>query len=531
MVAIDDISPLIKEIFYGRPISIKREAADAAKLIKNWLEDCKKTHSRRSRVHSSVQIPTRLLDLGTEGSDPRLITTSEEPPVSTEYIYLSYNWGASALLTTKKENIQEFQKKISPDKFARLHRDVLDLCRRLGHRYVYLDALCFIHNDEKDKIRETSRMGDYISSAELVIATTQKNADEPLFGSYPERAEYLVTFTACLEDKSEETFDLLLRNPRSTTAQAVQENLIERAWRTQEAFLASRLVIIEETQISWCCNTIQVAEGSTAILPPTLDNFPSLESWVENHKGIVAPEKVLQVIFLRWYSIVQTISQGRLKRESTDRFPAMAGFASKFQQLMARWDCDYLAGIWAKDLAHGLLWIDDKSQHSYDNSDIPESDFCPSWSWASNGGPVSYCLTAGLKIPHVTDGDAEFALIKFDAGQNALMRPMGAFLEVSAMSIAGSITEITSHFQYFFDSNSQAELCMIEPAEILDKCQLAILATWTCQLGSKDHVAHWVGLVLQEVEEQTFKRKGVFIGPDVEMVLADCWKRTEMKLI
>jgi hypothetical protein len=102
--------------------------------------------------------------------------------------------------------------------------------------------------------------------------------------------------------------------------------------------------------------------------------------------------------------------------EATDRFPAMAGFASKFQQLMAEWDCHYLAGIWVKDLAHGILWIEGKPQHSYNNSDIPESDFCLSWSWASNHGPVSYCLAAGLNIPHVTDDDAEFALIKCDPG-------------------------------------------------------------------------------------------------------------------
>jgi Heterokaryon incompatibility protein (HET) len=503
---------------------------NAVMLITQWLRDCRKNHKSRTRVESSIKSPTRLVELGTGELRPRIITTSGKPQIPSEYVYLSYNWGTSAPLTTKKENYEEFQQEIDLSRLPRLHRDFFDLCFALGYRYVLLDALCIIHDDEEDRNTETSRMGDYISSADLVIAATQKTTDEPLFALREKAAETILSYTAYLEDKPDKEFDLYIRKPLSVPAEAVQENIVDRAWRTQEAFLASRLVIIESNQISWTCNTVQQSEGSNSILSPTLDNFPSLESWLDNHKSTVAPDKILQTIYLRWYSIIHTISQGRLRDEENDRFPALAGFASKFKELMNRWDCEYLAGIWTKDLTHGLLWIDDKSHFSYSIPDETKTDFCPSWSWASNRGPISYCFAAGLKIPHSTDDNAEFVLIERHAGQNALMHPLGAYLIVSAMSMPASMTQITAQYQYFFDSNSQSELCMMDPADILGRCRLVLLAPWTCQLGSSHHIARWVGLVLEELGEKKFKRKGVFVGPDTDWAL-DHWERMEMTLV
>ena len=64
---------------------------------------------------------------------------------------------------------------------------------------------------------------------------------------------------------------------------------------------------------------------------------------------------------------------------STDRLIALSGIARKINESRP---CDYMAGLWSKDLPHCLLWT------YWDPSPQPKTYIAPSWSWASKSGEV-----------------------------------------------------------------------------------------------------------------------------------------------
>jgi hypothetical protein len=80
-----------------------------------------------------------------------------------------------------------------------------------------------------------------------------------------------------------------------------------------------------------------------------------------------------------WFEVVEEFSRLRLTRES-DRLTALIGVATVFQSSLK---CAYLAGLWEKDIARGLLW----DLTRYENATSPvrrhRRSTMPSWSWAS----------------------------------------------------------------------------------------------------------------------------------------------------
>jgi hypothetical protein len=82
-----------------------------------------------------------------------------------------------------------------------------------------------------------------------------------------------------------------------------------------------------------------------------------------------------------WLSMVKDFKNRKLTHKS-DRMPAMAGLAVKFQELWPK--AKYLHGIWSNDLLDGLAW----SNHLVQTA---EPNLCyPSWSWASVEGQTTF---------------------------------------------------------------------------------------------------------------------------------------------
>jgi hypothetical protein len=83
-----------------------------------------------------------------------------------------------------------------------------------------------------------------------------------------------------------------------------------------------------------------------------------------------------------WYDIVSSEYSRRLLSFGQDRFPAISGVAKEIGRLLPRDDSNrdkYLAGLWAGDIAHGLLWFPKEAG----TATRPAEYRTPSWSWAS----------------------------------------------------------------------------------------------------------------------------------------------------
>src|SRR5207244_5599328 len=75
------------------------------KTARSKLEECDKEHTCRG----AQELPTRLLDLGTDGDRTRikLIITAEREFTDRRYAAVSYCWGTSTPLTTQPSTLRK----------------------------------------------------------------------------------------------------------------------------------------------------------------------------------------------------------------------------------------------------------------------------------------------------------------------------------------------------------------------------------------------------------------------------------------
>jgi hypothetical protein len=110
--------------------------------------------------------------------------------VGASYVALSYVWDpVSQSLVLKENNIAWLRKKnaISPrdTRLPKTIRDAMILCKDLGIRYLWVDALCIIQ-DSADKVHQIKRLHIIYQRAQFtIIAAHGKNAEAGLPGVGP----------------------------------------------------------------------------------------------------------------------------------------------------------------------------------------------------------------------------------------------------------------------------------------------------------------------------------------------------------
>jgi hypothetical protein len=157
-----------------------------------WVRDCNIHHSKCQRsTNSDAQLPTRLLDLQSlpEGTafegvagDPRALLTEttlklveNSADSKGQYIALSYCWGKVLAYTTTSRNLERHKEDrgIRYIQLPQTLRDAIFLTRYLGIRYLWVDCLCIVQDDNADWEREASRMADVYSNAYLTLRATR----------------------------------------------------------------------------------------------------------------------------------------------------------------------------------------------------------------------------------------------------------------------------------------------------------------------------------------------------------------------
>lgn len=81
------------------------------------------------------------------------LTVIDSDAVYEPYVALSYVWGLAENYTTVLSNIRIHQQQGSLeaclDKIPKVIRDAMDLVRRLGLRYLWVDSLCIVQNSNR----------------------------------------------------------------------------------------------------------------------------------------------------------------------------------------------------------------------------------------------------------------------------------------------------------------------------------------------------------------------------------------------
>lgn len=335
-------------------------------MARTWLADCCDSHEK-CRNKKVYRPPTRLISI--EHEVVRLVVTEtlESPP---QYATLSYCWGQQPFTKLTRDNYESFQVRIPQNGLPRTFTDAFEVARQLGIRYIWIDALCIIQDDDpnatnNDWAKEAGYMSSVYGGACVSIAATTATSPHQGFLQAPENHEGFVaevTQDGCRK----------LRNfyrPRAFSEATSKSHLAGRAWTFQERILPARTIYFGDNGLFWGCRSLRCAESAP-------DGDSGDDDFSKYFSGTNLEDKPW-----RWDRIVSDYSVCQLTYPSIDKLPALSGIAARQGGITGD---QYLAGLWRNSLETRLCWLVEGLVHRR-----PEWR-APTWSWASIDGRVSY---------------------------------------------------------------------------------------------------------------------------------------------
>lgn len=254
-------------------------------------------------------------------------------------------------------------------------RDAFVVARKMGIRYIWIDALCIIQDDAEDWQRESVKMATYYGNSYLTI--TAQGARDNIEGCFLARKppQYL-TFNYECDYKSAKRTGQLSIYPElveeaidaAITLIMLKEPVTERGWCFQERVLSRRSLFFAKDEMYFECQENFLGEDGFKIK----GRYLSIQQPIQS-VGIYAPPNTKIEL---WDALVEAYS-GRQLTNRSDKLTAMSGLATKFAEELKD---EYLAGLWKSTLPVDMLW-----QGNYNAAWNPDPKYyiAPSWSWAS----------------------------------------------------------------------------------------------------------------------------------------------------
>ena len=360
-------------------------------LIKTWFEYCTRSHEscRDNRTH---WFPTRLLNLGANDSNVRLITTADNPPDG-PYVTLSHRWGNHQYTKLESSTIVQLQSAIDIFRLPQTFQDAISIARHIGIRYLWIDSLCIKQDthDLSDWLEESQRMGQVYQSACLNISATRaKNGSEPLLGSCSRTCERLSQVEL---DRDGLLQSYYVNNGHIWDDEVENSPLLRRGWVFQERSLAPRVVHFGQSQLAWEC----MEHRGLGIFPGGLPGTMGIADRKDRVYTSETPSSTVtesanrfpDIAFAqRWQDLMAPYSRCELTY-SRDKLIALDGISSYI--MLARPGDTYASGMWRSTALYDLPWRrfdDDREMFPIDRT----SYRAPSWSWASVDGEVDFPL-------------------------------------------------------------------------------------------------------------------------------------------
>jgi hypothetical protein len=188
----------------------------------------------------------------------------------TQYAALSYCWGGEQLVRTTKKNCQQHLIVIYFQDLPPTLRDAVQVTEKMGLHYMWVDALCIIHDDDDDRSREIEGMGLVYEGATLTITATRA-------------AGVSQGFLQDLIPYGRETSEWAIRiNYRATLAGDInhiviapkyfrtsEDHLAKRAWAYQEQQFSNRRLEYGTACIHWSCHATHKCDRAGNTCKPT----------------------------------------------------------------------------------------------------------------------------------------------------------------------------------------------------------------------------------------------------------------------
>lgn len=189
-------------------------------------------------------MPTRVIDVLADTEDKvQLIETNRN--MKGRYMAVSHCWGnipQSEQFRLMNDNIEALKENIDYAAMPQTFRDAVDLSRRLGVRYIWIDSICIIQDSAADWASESAKMGYVYSHSYFTLAVS--SSPSSLVG-LPKHREP----RPCVR-----IGDLYFAKAIDDFANDVEAAVLNtRGWVFQEHALSRRCIHFTSGQIYWEC--------------------------------------------------------------------------------------------------------------------------------------------------------------------------------------------------------------------------------------------------------------------------------------
>lgn len=359
-------------------------SAESFDIAKKWIDECMFNHMKCSVSEGSGPIwkPTHLLDVsvkGPKGAQGIKLVDAMFLDAFTEYVTLSHVWGRSKAIRLHKGTLKALRQGVAVQSLPRTFAEAAMVADKLGYRYLWIDALCIMHDNEAAVLKEISQMDKIYSSASLNLAATSSRDDTGGL-IYPRNVKAL---QPCVVDvNGVGVANGMYKILRSTVWHDLIDSspLAKRAWCFGERCLAKRTLHFTRTELLWECQQMCCSEVFPKGLPATM-SAPAGQDGVEFFNKRTHHQR-----HGNWHQLVKLYSRGRLSYTS-DKLLAVASLARQYMVRNRLRETDYICGLWRPQLPQALLWRTDKGKR-------PLKYRAPTWSWASIEGDIIYPETA-----------------------------------------------------------------------------------------------------------------------------------------
>ncbi|KAK3904143.1 heterokaryon incompatibility protein-domain-containing protein [Staphylotrichum tortipilum] len=397
------IGDIVRRRPLHRDVRSGKVFAAAQSLIKECMS-LEKPH-QRCRYSRDTVLPTRVLDVGKPG-DPHLALKLRvnETETNAPCLALSYCWGKQPKPTApvqpvllRRDTLQDLVGDIRLESLQQSIQDAVFVTRKLGFRYLWVDALCIIQDCNIDKDREISQMASIYKNAAITIAAScSENAKDGflLKRTKPYRPNYEIPIP--MPNGQRGTVYL------SAEAYEPEHPLDKRGWTLQEFMLSSRMLMFSDYELLWQCKEVDLR----SVTGRGLEYLQPLEAlpWTVFDDDDEEPDfgNLDSDRLYLWKTIVQQYTERKLT-DPGDRLRAIRGITTELEML---WRDSNIYGLWAKWFIQLLTWykpqIDRKRKRCLGRA--------PSWSWASLDGVIRYegtLWTEDAKVKSLTVSAAE----------------------------------------------------------------------------------------------------------------------------
>lgn len=375
--------------FLGRTVTPMVEVS----LVERWLEICGKYHEGcDKRKLSFGKRPERMKVI-----DIKKWCVVDLPQKKGDFVTLSYCWGKNQIHKLLQSNLEAWGRPGGLPKLEEMHKTILDsvkLVRKLKMRYLWVDALCIVQDDDGVKIDQMNQMDRiYTCSVFTIAAADGRDCDAGLTGITKPREKFQLIHTI-------NNFRIAVKLPplKQTLATTTWST---RGWTYQELLLSFSCIFFTPHGLYFQCFTDRVY-FEDMFLEGHPSSYESNTSWPHDSRvkrlwlehstipNALADSTVYVsnlVLMLRDYT-------SRDLTVSNDIYNAFLGIFNRLHALNLRGAHGVIAGlpIWSFDRA--LLWLPMGAPSlrllwvPKGNPKWPHAYPPPSWSWSSHSGLV-----------------------------------------------------------------------------------------------------------------------------------------------